>query len=186
MERPRPTLKLTYEDYLHLPEDGKRHELIDGEHYVSPAPSTKHQAASMNLSRILGGFVREQRLGRVYAAPTDVVLSDVDVVEPDLLFVAAARAEIITEKNLRGAPDLAVEILSETTRRTDEVTKRHPYERFRVTEYWVVDPELETVKVHRLAEAGYRREAELPVEAGDALTTPLFPGLAIPLAEIFE
>lgn len=186
MSTPNPQVKFTYEDYLHFPDDGRRHELIDGDHYVTPAPKTTHQVISMNLGAVLHGHVSGRKAGRVLTAPTDVVLSDLDVVQPDLLFVSAARASIITEKNIQGPPDIVVEIISETTRRTDEVIKRKLYERYKVPEYWVVDPELETVKVHRLTNQGYARAAELSKESNDTLTTPLLPGLQVPLAAIFE
>lgn len=178
--------KFTYEDYLLFPDDGKRHELIDGEHYMTPAPSIKHQRISVNLCTILKNFLKRNKRGVVYTAPCDVILSDLDVVEPDLLFISAARTSIITEKNIQGAPDLVIEILSETTRKTDEVIKRKLYERYGVREYWIVDPELEIVKVYRMTEQGYTRVAELNREAGDALVTPLLPSLQISLAEIFE
>lgn len=178
--------KLTYEDFLGFPEDGRRHELIDGEHVVTPSPRTKHQRISMALGTRLHQHVREHGLGQVLAAPMDVVLSDVDVVEPDLIFVSNDRAGIVGEVNLGGAPDLLVEILSESTRRRDEITKRHLYERFGVREYWVVDPVLDSIKVHRPGDDGtFRRAAELTLEAGDTLTSPLLPGLELPLAEIF-
>jgi len=180
------TLKLTYEDYLHLPEDGKRHELIEGDHYVTPSPTPRHQLVLARLGGILYAYLREHPLGNIYPAPLDVVLSDTDVVQPDLLFLAGGRQDLVTESNLRGAPDLVVEVLSESTRRTDEITKRHLYERHGVGEYWVIDPVLETVKVYRLAEEGFRREAELSTEAGDRLTTPLLPGLSVSLDEIFR
>jgi Uma2 family endonuclease len=180
------SVKLTYEDFVLFPDDGQRHELIDGEHYVTPSPSTRHQIASANLTRILGAHVRSGRLGRVFAAPFDVVLSDVDVVEPDLLFVSSARMSVVTDKHVRGAPDFAIEILSDSTRKTDEIVKRKLYERSGVQEYWVVDPLLETVKVYRHDGQAFARAAELSVESGDTLTSPLFQGLEIPLAEIFE
>jgi len=186
MTPPNPQVKFTYEDYLLFPDDGRRHELIDGEHYVTPAPKTKHQRVSSQLHLLLGSFVREHRLGQVFTAPTDVVLSDLDVVQPDLLFVSSARASIITEPNIQGPPDLVIEILSETTRRTDEIIKRKLYERHGVSEYWIVDPELETVKVYRMTDQGYGRPVELSTEANDTLTAPLLPGLIIPLAAIFE
>lgn len=186
MSTPNPQVRFTYEDYLHFPDDGRRHELIDGEHYVTPAPKTKHQVISMNLGALLHGYVSGRKAGRVLTAPTDVVLSDLDVVQPDLLFISAGRASLITEKNIQGAPDLVVEIISETTRRTDEVIKRKLYERYKVPEYWVVDPELETVKIYRLTEGGYPRHFELAKEAGDVLTTPLLPELELALLAIFE
>jgi len=177
--------KFTYEDYLLFPDDGRRHELIEGEHYVTPAPKTTHQITSSNLQRILSGFIHDRRLGRVFSAPTDVVLSDLDVVQPDLLFVSAARLSIITEDCIRGAPDLVIEILSEATRKTDEIVKRKLYERAGIPEYWIVDPELETVKVYRMTDTGYLRAAELARETGDRLATALLPGLEIPLADLF-
>jgi Uma2 family endonuclease len=182
--QPRST-KLTYEDYLLFSDDGKRHELIQGDHYMTPAPSTKHQKVSRNLVAALWTFVRQRRLGEVLEAPCDVVLSDEDVVQPDLLFVSAERASVITEANVQGLPDLIVEILSDTTRKKDEVTKRKLYERFGVNEYWIVDPELETVKVFRLSGHQYARTAELSVEARDVLTTPLLPDFNLPLVELF-
>lgn len=177
--------KFTYEDYLLFPNDGKRHELMDGEHYMTPAPNTKHQRISANLLEVLHAHARQARLGTVLAAPTDVVLSDLDVVQPDLLFVSTARAAIITESCIRGGPDLIVEILSESTRKVDETMKRKLYERHCVTEYWIVDPVLDLVKVYRLTAQGYVRAAELSREAADSLTTPLLSHLRIPLSDIF-
>lgn len=179
-------VKFTYEDYLLFPENGKRHELIDGDHYMTPAPSEKHQRISVTLTSWFKNFLRGQRIGKIYHAPFDVVLSDLDVVQPDLLFVSTDRLVFVTEKCVQGAPDLVIEILSEATRKTDEIVKRKLYERHGVREYWIVDPELETVKVYRMTEQGFVRVAELVRETGDTLTTPLLPGLQVPLAEIFE
>jgi Uma2 family endonuclease len=178
--------RLTYEDYLLFPDDGKRHEIIDGDHCVTPAPKTKHQKVSFNLSVALGSFVKQRGLGLVLAAPTDVILSDDNVVQPDLLFISAARAGIVTEDNIRGAPDLVVEIISEATRKKDEVTKRKLYERFGVQEYWVVDPELETIKIFSQTQQRYGRPLELSKEANDILTTKLLAGFEFALDEIFE
>ena len=178
--------QLTYEDYLVLPDDGKRHEIIEGDHSVTPAPKTKHQKVSFNLTVAIGSFVKQRDLGMVLAAPCDVILSDENVVQPDLLFVSTARAAIVTEDNIRGAPDLVVEIISETTRKKYEVTKRKLYERFGVQEYWVVDPELESVKIFSRAQQGYGRAVELSKEAGDILTTELLTGFKLALSEIFD
>ncbi len=179
-------VKFTYEDYLLFPDDGKRHELIDGEHYMTPSPSTKHQRILGKLFRIISQFVDEKKRGEALVAPCDVIFSDLDVVQPDLLFVSTEKGHLVTEKNIQGAPDLIVEILSETTRKTDEIIKRKLYERYGVREYWIVDPELEAVKVYRMTEQGYLRAVELARERGDALTTPLLPALNIPLAAVFE
>ncbi len=180
-------VKFTYEDYLLFPDDGKRHEIIEGEHYMTPSPTTKHQRILGKLFRILSQFVDERKLGEVLVAPCDVIFSDLDVVQPDLLFVSTEKGHLVTEKNIQGAPDLLIEILSDATRKTDEIIKRKLYERHGVREYWIVDPELETVKVYRTSpEGGYTRAAELAREAGDALTTPLLPHLTIPLTEVFK
>jgi len=177
--------KFTYDDFLTFPGDGRRHEIIDGEHYVTPSPNTRHQALSMRLAVALGTFLEERSLGHLFSAPFDVVLSDIDVVEPDLLYVSRERADILTDQHVRGAPDLVVEILSPGTRKTDEVVKRKLYERLGVAEYWVVDPELDTVKIYRQASAGFVRAGELGTERGDILTTPLLPGFSVALAKLF-
>jgi Uma2 family endonuclease len=179
------SLKLTYEDYELFPEDGRRHELVGGEHYVSPAPSLRHQAIVVNLVFAFKAFLQQHPLGRVFVAPTDLILSASDVVQPDLLFVSRERSGILGEKNVQGAPDLLVEIVSETNRKLDEITKRKLYEHHGVQEYWVVDPAAETVKVYRREDTGFGRAALLSAEAGDVLATPLLPGLAIPLSAVF-
>jgi len=187
-DMPRPTgpsVKLTYDDFVHFPDDGKRHELIDGEHYVTPSPNTKHQSIVMNLTGHIWSFLREHPLGTVFAAPFDVVFSDFDVVEPDVLFISEARRKVLTAKNIQGAPDLVVEVGSPGTRRRDEVIKHQLYERFGVSEYWVVDPDLDAIKVYRLADGRYTRVSELTLRDGDVLTTPLLPGFSAPLAELF-
>lgn len=179
------SVKLTIEDYLLFPDDGKRHELIDGDHYVTPSPNTRHQRISGKLLISLHTFVTQHRLGEVFAAPLDVILSEFDVVQPDLMFVSAGRAAIITEANIQGAPDLVVGILSERTRKVDERVKRDLYSRYGIAEYWIIDPDLETIKVYRMTDKGYLRAAELAKETKDTLSSPLLPGLSLLLAEIF-
>jgi Uma2 family endonuclease len=184
MSLPR-SIRFNYDDFLLLPQDGKRHEIIDGDHFMTPAPNIKYQRVSGNLFNALTNFLKVHKSGEAFAAPCDVVLSDEDVVEPDLLFISAARATIITEKNIQGPPDLVVEILSAGTRKTDEIIKRKLYERYGVWEYWIVDPELETVKIYRLNNEGYVRPLELAREANETLSTPLLPGFQVPLGELF-
>ena len=182
-----PGVKLTYDDFLLFPDDGQRHELIDGEHYVTPSPASKHQRIVWNLNGLLYIYLRDHPVGKAFGAPLDVVFSHFDVVEPDLLFIAAERASrVLTEKNVQGAPDLVVEIGSPSTRKRDETIKRRLYERFGVTEYWVIDPELDAIKIYRRAGDRYERAAELTLEAGDTLTSPLLPDLSLPLSAIFE
>ena len=107
------------------------------------------------------------------------------MVEPDLLYISRERLDVLTDKHVRGAPDLVVEILSPGTRKTDESIKRKLYERFGVREYWVVDPELDTIKIYRRVAEAFARVAEPRVEAGDALTTPLLPDFSVALADVF-
>ena len=183
----RPALKLTYDDFLLFPDDGKRHELIDGEHYVTPSPNTKHQVLLGNLHLLVASWLQAHPVGRVFFAPYDVVFSNVDVVEPDLLYFSNERAaSVITPAHARGAPELVAEIGSPGTRQRDETIKRRLYERFGVSEYWVVDPELDLVRIYRRAGEQFGRAIELTREGGDILTTPLLPGLEMPLERIFR
>lgn len=183
MAQETPRVKLTYRDLVLFPDDGKRHELVDGEHYVTPSPSTRHQQVLTQLLLDLGNYLREHNVGRVFPAPCDVVLSQFDVVEPDLLVVTREAAERITEANIQGAPDLVVEILSPSTKGRDRVLKLRLYEKFGVCEYWIVDPAAGTIEVLRLAEGRLVAGETL---AGDGiLTSPLFPDLEIRLSSVF-
>jgi len=178
--------KLTYRDYLLFPEDGQRHEIIDGEHYVTAAPFLSHQRLAFRLTLRLGGFIEANRLGQFYFAPADVLLSVHDVVQPDLFFISSERDSIAGEKNVQGAPDLVVEILSQSSRRLDEGAKLEAYERYGVQEYWVLDPFRKGVQ--RWERSGERLVSAPFLSAGaeDMLTTPLLPGFELPLAEFFE
>jgi Uma2 family endonuclease len=178
--------KLTYEDYALIPEDGQRHEIIDGEHYVSPAPYLPHQDLLVELTLRLGGFVKAHRLGRFLIAPADVLLSVHDIVQPDLFFISNERAAIAQEKNVQGAPDLVVEILSKGTRRLDERIKLEAYDRCGVREYWLFDRFRKGVQVWDRTDGGFRQRPFLSAAAEDVLTSPLLPGFELPLAEVFE
>jgi Uma2 family endonuclease len=151
---------------------------------VTPAPLTRHTRLGLKLILRLGGFVEEHGLGEVLYAPHDVVFSEHDVVQPDLLFVSEQRAAIVTDTNTQGAPDLAIEILSKRTRHLDEVVKLDLYGRFGVREYWIFDPSRERLRVFRRTGDGLHLVAEL--SAGDVLTTPLLPGFELPLSRIFS
>ena len=180
-------VKLTYDDFVLFPDDGLRHELIDGEHYVTPSPNDKHQTILANLHLLIGPWVRAHAVGKVWFAPFDVVFSRFDVVEPDLLYLSNERkAQVATDANVQGAPELVVEVGSPSTRRRDETVKRALYERAGVSEYWVVDTEQDVVRVYRRLGEHFDRPEELSLEAGDVLTTPLLPGLELPLSEIFR
>jgi len=182
-----PGVKLTYDDFVQFPDDGQRHELIDGEHYVTPSPNTKHQTISLNLTVLIGGWLERNPIGRLFHAPFDVVFSNFDVVEPDLLYLSNARAaDALTPQHVRGVPELVIEIGSPSTRKRDETIKRRLYERAGVAEYWVVDPELDAIRVYRRDGDTFARVTELSADAGDSLTTALLPGLAIQLSRVFQ
>ena len=179
-----PAVKLTYEDYCAAPAD-ERYELLDGELIMVPAPNTKHQKVHAKLTTRLSLFIEDRALGTLLYAPYDIVLSDHDTVQPDILFVAREREHlVITERNARAAPDLAVEILSPSTADKDRGYKRMLYGRHGVTEYWLVDPMAETVEIHRL-----QGDILIPTRTfgrNETLRSELFPGLEIDLDEVFS
>jgi Uma2 family endonuclease len=179
----RRPIKLTYEDYVLLPEDGLRHEILDGEHIVSPSPSRKHQTTHAALFGHLWNHIQASSAGVVLSAPFDVVLSEFDIVQPDLLFLSQARIGRLTDANLQGAPDLVIEIVSESTRRRDALVKRRLYTNAGVAEYWLVDPEIESVTVYR---GLGRLERVADQTAGDTLTTPLLPGFSLQVDTTFR
>jgi Uma2 family endonuclease len=168
MHIPEGKIVLTYEDYVLLPNDRNRYEILEGELTVTPAPSTKHQTASGNLFVLLAHYIKERDLGKLFHAPIDLILESTSVLQPDLLFVSKARQHIITERAIEGAPDLVVEILSPTTSRTDRVTKAQIYARHAVPAYWIVDPDQEAIEIYLLEADGYRLAATLQGE------TPMF------------
>lgn len=152
----------TYEDYLDLPDDGKRYELINGELIMVAAPTTLHQIVSQNIEFDLFRYVRENHSGQVLHAPVDVVLSDTTVVQPDVIFIAAENSAIITEKNITGAPDFIVEILSPNSAYYDLIEKKELYARYGVHEYWIVDPKKQFIEVfdNRNGQFEMRQRAE--------------------------
>ncbi|MEW6378176.1 MAG: Uma2 family endonuclease [bacterium] len=176
--------KLSYRDYVLFPDNGKRHEIIDGDHFMSPSPSTRHQRISRNLAIIIASFLREQELGELFYAPCDVILSDHDIVVPDLIYVSNQNKGIITEDNIQGPPDLIVEILSPSTRSYDQVLKKDLYEAFGVKEYWIIDPDKETVEIYRLS-AGRFPGSEIHSRS-QVLKAGIIPGLEIPLDKVFS
>ena len=183
MATAQPVLKFTYEDYRTTPED-KRYELLDGDLLATPTPNLKHQEVQFELGIQLGRFVKERALGEFFFAPCDVVLSDHDVVQPDLLFVSRERAHLLSGGDaVRGAPDLVVEILSPATAGRDRGYKHALYARHGVAEYWLVDPADETIAIHRL------RDGALVVAhtfgRGQTLRSPLLAGFALDVDSVF-
>lgn len=179
--------RLTYDDFVRFPDDGLRHELINGVHYVTPSPVTRHQQLSGRLHLAIGSYLEAHpEAGHLFYAPFDVIFSRWDVVEPDLIFVAADQLEILTDANVHGAPALVIEILSPGTRKRDLGIKRELFDRGGVREYWVVDPKLEDVAVYRRHADGRLVPAgALTAADGSMLTTPLLPGFELRLAKLF-
>ena len=174
--------KVTYDDYLRLP-DEKRYEIIEGELFMVPAPDFFHQIVSRNIEFRLLDFVEKNKLGIVVDAPVDVVLSSEDVFQPDILFISSERRYIITEKNVSGAPDLIIEILSPSTQELDKLVKRHLYSKFGVREYWIVDPVGKNIEVMTQSDKGFKLFAAFSND--DVLTSPLIEGFSLPLTAVF-
>lgn len=174
--------KFTYQDYLHMPED-KRYELVEGEFFKVPSPNESHQGISAELGYALQSYVKKQKAGFVYYAPFDVVFSDEDVVQPDIIYVSKERRDIITRRNIQGAPDLVVEILSPRISYRDREIKRKLYSKYGVKEYWIVDPVKQTVEVLSLDVGDYRKTGTYNVNA--PLTSHLLTDLSIDLKSVF-
>jgi Uma2 family endonuclease len=177
--------RLTYLDLNAIPEEheGDRHELIDGELVVTPVPIMKHQRVSSNVVYALEDHVRQHNLGEVHTAPTGIRLADDNLLIPDVSYVSRERLGIIGEKTIDGPPDLVVEILSPGTRRRDVGVKRDLYARFRVAEYWIVEPDARSVTVLTLA--GDRYE-DIPASADGTVRSLVLPELHLALEAVFE
>jgi Uma2 family endonuclease len=175
--------KLTYNDYLKTPDD-KRYELIEGELIKLPSPATYHQWVSKNILYELERFVREKKTGRVFDAPYDVCLDNENVLQPDILYISRERFNIIGEKNVQGAPDLVVEILSESTAYNDLIKKKKLYAKHGVREYWIVDPGEKSIEAYSLVDKEYVLSSSFSIN--DNLVSPLLIGLNIELASVFS
>ncbi len=172
--------RYTYSDLERFPDDNFRRELIGGELIVTAAPATRHQRAVIRLGARLLAYA-DAHGGDVFPAPCDVYLSDIDVVEPDVLFVAAEEIAKVEKKLVRGAPTLVVEVSSPSTRRLELARKRELYRSFGVPEYWYVDLDADIVQVYRL-EDDYRVAHILG--RTETLQPSLLPGFSIPVDEL--
>lgn len=176
--------RITYEDLRQFPDDGKRYELIHGEVHMAPSPNTKHQLSLLHLSSSLESYLTSNRLGVILFAPMDVRLAVDTAVQPDLIFISNARAGIILENYIDGAPDLVVEILSPSTTAYDRATKLNLYAEAGVPWVWFLDPQAKAVEMLKLAGKKYRFDSIL---AGhEVLTSSFFPGWQLPLDELFD
>ena len=175
-----PPAKLGYREYCCFPDDGRRHEIIDGDHYVNPAPSTYHQTVSRRLQYQLYTQIELAGRGVVYDAPVDVQLTDHDIVQPDLVVVLAPRTQMITPTKIKGIPDLLVEILSPSTASHDATLKKQLYERVGVAEYWIVDPDNHTLDQLVLADGRYERRP-----AADVVPLAILEGVTVRLTDVW-
>jgi Uma2 family endonuclease len=174
---PQTATRMTYEEFMALPEEkSRRVELIEGELVVNPAPLFWHQIVAGNIYHAFRIYLAQHPVGKTIMAPADVVLSRENVVQPDVMVFLGEHLTMTQWKNAQRAPDIAVEVLSESNRRRDFVTKRRLYAEHGVRELWIVDPEMRSVVILRDGQ-------EMVVR--DAITTPLLPGFAMPLHEVF-
>ena len=184
MATAQPAVKLTYEDYCAAPADN-RYELLDGELIMVPAPNLKHQVVSGKIYTPLSQFIEARALGTLLYAPCDVLFSDNNVVQPDLLFISREREHLLRDgQKVQGPPDLVVEIVSPSSEMQDRGTKRALYGKHGVTEYWLVDPVAETIQIHRL-----QGEILVPTRTfgrEETLRSPLLVGLELRLDDIFS
>jgi Uma2 family endonuclease len=176
-------LKFTYEDYALLPED-QRCEVIDGEPFLTPAPTPNHQAVLLRLARAVEDFVEARSLGRVFIAPCDVVLSKFDILQPDVFFIAADQMSLIGEKYIAGAPDLVIEVLSPSTQTRDRVAKAKRYAAFGVREMWLVDTAAKTIEV--LVNTGDGFQTVAVHGEGHSVHSTVLLGLDFPAGPVFR
>jgi Uma2 family endonuclease len=171
----------TVRDYMALPtEHGV--ELIEGDLVMSPSPDASHQRLVRKLVVALDGYLKRKPIGEVFPSPMDVILSLHTVLQPDLVVVLRGRASVVKDR-IRGAPDLAIEILSAATSERDRLLKRELYARHGVREYWIVDPDARTIEVY--SGRGRRFGAPRIFEKGDRLSTPLLKDLRLALKELW-
>ncbi|HHY32887.1 MAG TPA: Uma2 family endonuclease [Firmicutes bacterium] len=178
-----PSLRLTYSDYCEIPPGQQRYELIGGALRVVPSPSVIHQEISKRLHRALVEWIEDRGLGKVYFAPLDVVLSEYDVVQPDLLYVSNDRMEIVKEANILGPPDLVVEVLSPGTVEWDRKIKRQTYARFGIRELWLADPESRSIEVETLTDGDLSTSGAYG--PGSTLRSPILPGFSLSVDIVF-
>jgi len=175
---------LTYEDYVTLPNNGRRYEIHDGELSVTPTPTFRHQWIVTRLLVALDAHVMAHDLGAVVPSPITVVLANDSIVEPDLVYIEKSRMSLVGPRGtIDGAPTLAIEILSPSTARIDRQTKKQLFERYGVPFYWIVDPDAQTIDVYRATDGAYRPADR---RADDLNDLPPFPGLRIDAARLWQ
>ncbi|EEG78927.1 Uma2 family endonuclease [Dethiobacter alkaliphilus] len=176
----------TYDDYLQLPEEpGYRFEILEGTLVKEPSPNVTHQRVIRRLVRMLEDyFWQVDTEGEVFISPLDVTLGNLTVVQPDLFYISGKQKSAIEDQRIDGAPTLAVEILSPTTSRKDRMQKRQIYQKAGVQHYWLVSPEDKTFECFVLRDGFYAVAAQGMDD--EVLEHPNFPGLSVPLKELWH
>jgi len=176
----------TYEDYLRLPEDGKRYEIIEGVLYVSNAPNYDHQFTVSKLDRLLGGYIDQHQLGVVLIAPFEVHLSEIArPVQPEVFFITRERQPRPGDKLFNGAPELIVEVISPSSTRTDRYIKFSAYERAGVREYWLADPRSRFIEVYTLLKETQEYSLHGQFGPGEQLRSVVLPELVLDVDSLF-
>ncbi len=178
--------RLTYDDYLRLPETVQRYEIIDGEIRMSPSPTPVHQRILLRLAMKMATYVQERQLGEIFVAPLDLVVSrePLRVRQPDLMFVHKDRSEVIGAHHLEGAPDLVVEVLSPENTRREIQDKLADYARIGVREIWLVSPEAQTVEVLQASSHGGLRRLGI-WGSGEQVRSEVLPDFPFSVDEVF-
>jgi Uma2 family endonuclease len=176
-------VRLTYEDYAALPDDGRRYELHEGELSVTPAPGLSHQDILGNLFVILRDHVNARGLGKVFVALVDCILENITVVQPDIVFVETARLSLLSERAIEGSPTLVIEIISPSSAGIDRQRKLQLYARYAVPYYWIVDPPARTIEAHDLTQGAYREAGTL--SGAMVVSLPPFSDLMLDPREIW-
>jgi Uma2 family endonuclease len=175
--------RVSFADLERAPEDGRRYELYDGEVFVVPAPVPRHQVVQQLIAEMLRTYATRHG-GFSVASPIDIVFSDYDVLQPDVVFFSAARATLIDlDHVIRHAPDLCVEVLSPSTQATDRGKKMQMFARYGVGAYWIVDPGTTSIEVYELAGTAYALSKT--VSGDTVLTSRTLPGLSFPASAVF-
>lgn len=174
----------TYEDYLNLPDDGNRYEIIEGRLYMTNAPNIDHQLIVMEIAFQIKSFVNQNNLGYVLTAPFEVHLSEKSrPVQPDVLFIRTENWPGAGAKYFEGPPDLVAEVLSPSTRRTDQVVKFMAYEAAKIPEYWIADPKAGLVQVFNLKEGQYALTGAFSGE--ETIVSEVLEGMTIVAKSLF-
>lgn len=179
-----PKKRYTYQDYLELPDDGNRYEIIEGELIKLTTPYIIHQTVSGNIIFELVKFIKQKKIGTIYFAPLDVVLNEINVVQPDILFISKENLQIITVKNIKGVPDLIVEIISPSTEYYDLFVKKGTYEKSGVKEYWLVDPQEQRVEIFLNVNQNFKLNQRLDREG--VLKSKVLNGFEIDMETVFN